>query len=197
MRRSVVLVTRVPPFGDDSLPAFTAGALPWLFIEKAGNSLQGFLQGQTLQQRMTLVERQLGYIAAIKPQQVENVIVGAILAPVNFAVEDDLSHGQTLQRLRNRGAILRETIAGRQSYIIPMAEGYEPDSIKLAFKDPLRSGKAFLGEGRPHRLDPFGEGHERNYDGFKSFKIAAFCRRYGHCTGDIWRIRTARTGRTV
>ena len=64
---------------------------------------------------------------------------------------------------------MRETIAGQQAYIVSLAKGYDPDSIKLTFKDPLRSGKAFLGEGRPHRLDPFGEGHERNYDGFKTF----------------------------
>ena len=123
---------------------------------------------------MSLVERQQRNIAAIEPQQVENVISDAIPAPGNFAVEDDLSYGQTLQRLPKRGAILRETIAGQQAYIVSPAKGDDPDSIKLAFKDPPRPGKAFLGEGRPHRFDPFGKGHERNYDGFKPFAIAVF-----------------------
>ena len=72
---------------------------------------------------MTLVERQEGYIAAIEPQQVENVISSAIFAPGNFAVEDDLSHGNTLQRLRHGGTILREPIAGQQAHIVSLAEG--------------------------------------------------------------------------
>ena len=72
---------------------------------------------------MTLVKRQRRYVAAIEPQQVENMIGSAILAPCNFAVENNLSHRQTLQRLRNRGAILWEAIAGQQAYIVPLAEG--------------------------------------------------------------------------
>jgi hypothetical protein len=81
---------------------------------------------------MALVERQLGYIAAIEPQQVENVIGSAILAPGNFAVEDDFSHGQTLQRLRNRGAILRETIAdnSRTSFAWRKATSRIPSNLR-------------------------------------------------------------------
>src|SRR5262249_51894046 len=49
-------------------------------------------------------------------------------------------------------------------YIILLAEGEKPDSIKLSFKDPLRPRKALLREGRCHRLGPFRERHERHYD---------------------------------
>jgi hypothetical protein len=47
-----------------------------------------------------------------------------------------------------------------------------PDGEDRAERLSLRSGKPFLCEGRRHRLDPFGDGHERNYDGFKPFAIA-------------------------
>lgn len=57
-------------------------------------------------------------------------------------------YGQTLQCIRNRRTILREAIAGQQAYIVPLAEDHEANSIELAFKDQLRSGKAFLGKGR-------------------------------------------------
>jgi hypothetical protein len=40
-----------------------------------------------------------------------------------------------VQRLHNWRAILREAIAGQQAYIVPLAEGHEANSIKLAFKD--------------------------------------------------------------
>ena len=56
---------------------------------------------------MTLIKRQNGYIAAIEPQQIKDMIDSPILAPGQFAVEDDLSRRQPLDSLRNRGAILR------------------------------------------------------------------------------------------
>ena len=82
MRGSAVLVARVPTLSNDSLPSFPAGALPGLFIGKPCHSLQGFLQGQTLQQCVTLVERQQRYFAAIEPQEVENMIDSPI--PTKF-----------------------------------------------------------------------------------------------------------------
>lgn len=102
-----MFVERVPPLGDNSLPPLAAGALPRPFIDQESDSLEGFLQRQTFQQRMTLIKRQNGYIAAIEPQQIKDMIDSPILAPGQFAVEDDLSRRQPLDSLRNRGAILR------------------------------------------------------------------------------------------
>ena len=51
------------------------------------------------------------------------MIVSPIAAPSNFAVEDDLSHRQLLQRLRNRRVILRETIARQEAYVVLLTEG--------------------------------------------------------------------------
>src|SRR5215469_4063040 len=114
-----------------------------------------------MQQRMTVVQRQQRYIAAIEPQHVENVIDSPFPTPGNFAIEDDFSHRQLQKRLRNRRAILRETIARQEAYLVPLTEGQKPDPMKLAFEDPLRPSKPFLGEGRRHRLDPRGEIHKR------------------------------------
>jgi exodeoxyribonuclease III len=69
---------------------------------------------------------------------------------------------------------------------------YHPDRRVKRSRLPRRRARrlssrrqlGILREGRRHRLDPFGEGHERNYDGFKTFcNCGIFPAIYGHRAG--------------
>ena len=89
------------------------------------------------------------------------MIGSAVAAPGNFAIEYYFLHRHFEQCLRDRRAALREAVAREEAHLVLLTECQKPNSIELAFKYPLRSGKPFLSERRRHRLDPFGEAHKR------------------------------------
>ena len=86
-----MFVRRVAALRDDALPSFGARALPGLrIVQRSSRAASGSCSGSA-QQRATLVERQAGHVAAIEPQDVEDVSSPpgrARPTPGGFAVED-------------------------------------------------------------------------------------------------------------
>jgi hypothetical protein len=62
-----MLVGRVAPLGNDAFPTFAAGALPGLGVGHAFHQSQRRLQGQRIEYRAALVQRQRCQIAVIQP----------------------------------------------------------------------------------------------------------------------------------
>ena len=126
-------------------------------------------QRQRLQDRPPLVERQRPHVAAVDPQDVEDVVVGLPLpAPAagRLAVEDQRVVRQRRQRLRHRriGGGQRQAVARPQLHPAAALEGEHADAIELALEGPRRIGEPVGGERRRHRLEPVGERHRHARD---------------------------------
>ena len=84
VRRAPLLVGRVAPLGDDAFPALAAGPLPRLRIVERGDALERRLKRQSIEERAPLVERQRRDVAAVEPDDVEDVIVDRARAPTSL-----------------------------------------------------------------------------------------------------------------
>src|SRR6476661_3805978 len=78
--RSAMLVRRTAALGDDAFPAFAACAIPRLGIVDEIDAQHRRLEGERVQQRTTFFDRLRGDIAAVNPEDVEDVIA-AVTVP--------------------------------------------------------------------------------------------------------------------
>src|SRR5262249_5497074 len=121
-------------------------------------------QRQRGEDRSPLVERFGHHVAALEPDDVEDVIIAfSLTAPRagGLAVEDHVMHRERGHRpgdCRVRiGEI--ETIAGQQADVTAVLECQHPDSVELPLEDPLGPGESLLRQGRGHWDDPLWKVH--------------------------------------
>ncbi len=171
VRRAPMLVGRVAPLGDDALPAFPARALPGPLVVQGLDPAQRRPEGQLRQERAPLVEREAGHVAAVEPEDVEDVVGDLGRAPVrrgssaepgagDLTVQDGVAdrqrrHGAGDGRIRD---VLRQPVARQEADVRPVLEGEQADAVELALEDPPETGEPLLSEGRGHRLQPRGRG---------------------------------------
>ena len=89
---------------------------------------------------------------------------GPALPQVSSPSRMTSSHGEVRDRLGDRRAVLRQPVAREQANVRALPEREQADAVELALEDPLRPGEPLLRQRRRHRLDPFGKGHDRDYD---------------------------------
>src|SRR5262249_1237746 len=154
-----MLVMRSPQFCDDSLPTFTAGAFPGFVVLDFRNVCERRAKRKILQQRPTLIERQLHDRTAFEPKDVEYVVCDAAgWIPGSLSVENHVVHRQPCDCLRDRRVMLEKPVTRIKLHVVSVFEGKHPDSVELPLESPLGSSEPLLRQCRRHRHDPIREG---------------------------------------
>ena len=155
-----MLVGRPAPLGHDPLPSLPRGTLPRRRAFDRDHAPQRRPERQVAQQPAPRLERPRPHVAAIEPQDVEEVISHLSRPsphPRDLAVEDRVPHGQVPDRLGDGRVVLRPAIAREQTDLRSLLEREQPDAVELALEDPLRAREPLLRQRRRHGLEPFGE----------------------------------------
>ena len=103
-----MLVDRVASLRDHAFPAFVARTHPGLGVVDHDRTLQRRLEGNRSELRSPLVERERAQIAAIAPEDVEDVIRPAVPAPLT--VENELAMREPRDRRCDRRNVLLEAV---------------------------------------------------------------------------------------
>ena len=111
VRRPPVLVRRVAALGDDAFPALAARALPRLRLVERRRRAERRAKRQRSQQGASLVERQRRHVAAVQPEDVEDVIGGGAAPQVISPSRITSCAGRSAIGVGDRRDVLRQPIA--------------------------------------------------------------------------------------
>ncbi len=97
------------------------------------------------------------HVAAVEPHDVKHVIRDFAAGPGDLAVENQFVMWQTLDRLPDRGNVLRQVVAGKQLHVVAFLVSEQADAVELSLEDPLRPAEPLLRQRCGHRHEPFGK----------------------------------------
>ena len=113
--RSLLLVRRIEPLGDDAFPSLATRTLPRLGVVHCRHATQRRAKRQLVEQRAAFGERQTAEVVSVEPDDVEHVVFDDARFPGQLAVEDEVVRGKLGDRVLDRRNGSRLTGAREQA----------------------------------------------------------------------------------